>query len=379
MRKILTLTATLLITGCQGGAMPIDGQKFLSSLEGPKVPTVQDSMLEAAKAAEAQGHFQQAAQLYRQVLEKRPDDKEVLLPLADAYRRAGDNDRAMAVYDMLLKKDAGNAGAKEGKALTLMAKGDYDTPAALFQEVMKEEPGRWKTLNALGILFTMRGMQPEAQQYFEAALKSRPGSATVMNNLGLSQALGRDNESAVATLLKASSLSEEASQRKRIDLNLALVYAIEGKVDDARAIASNYYSGAALDNNIGLYAHLAKDDKLARTYLNMALSESKVFYERAWDNLQALGTEQGSNSLNSEEVNKRGRKEKEQAEKAEKAEKTDAVVMEPAAEEPGKPVVVKSARKPKPKPVAARPEAPAADAGTPASAFDSAITGGKTR
>lgn len=287
--SIIALAA--LLAGCQGGAQPIDAQKFLSGLEGPKVPSVQDALLETARKAEAQGDFAQAAQLYQQILEKHPDNTDAAVALGDCYRRLGQNDKALAVYDGVLRQDPEMLAAKEGKGLALMAKGDFATAGPIFESIMKEDPKRWKTLNALGILFTTRNMQPEAQQYFNEALKYNPDSASVTNNIGLSQALERRYGVVGDTLEKASSLAPANSrQRKRIDLNRALVFALQGKLDDARAIAGNYYSGAALDNNLGLYAHLAKDDQLAKAYLNMALTESKVFYEKAWDNLKTIDT-----------------------------------------------------------------------------------------
>ena len=209
-------------------------------------------------------------------------------PIATAGRER--YDQALQIYDELIKQDAGNLAAKEGKGLALMGKGDFDTPGTILGEVVKADPTRWKSLNALGILFTTRNMQPEAQQYFQAALKYNPGSSSVINNMGLSQAMERKYDAAIATLTQAAGLAGSGTpQRQRIDLNLALVYASAGKLDDARAMAEKYYSGAALNNNLGLYAHLAKDDQMARAYLNMALTESKTFYERAWNNLQDIG------------------------------------------------------------------------------------------
>ena len=102
----------------------------------------------------------------------------------------------------------------------------------------------------------------------------------------MAQALNRKFDDAISSLQKASNLT--TTERKRIDLNLALVFASAGKLDDAKTIAMQYLRGAALDNNLGLYAHLAKDDQLARAYLNTALTESKVYYAKAWDNLQDI-------------------------------------------------------------------------------------------
>lgn len=279
----------LLLAGCNGGAGPVDSKAFLGTLDGPKVPGVNDALLQAAQQAEAQGNFKMAAQQYEQVLEKTPDDANVTLALADSYRRDGQTQKAISVYDALLAKDAKNVAAKEGKGLALIASGDFDTPAVLFDEVMQVDAKRWKTLNALGILFTTRNLQPEAQQYFKEALKYHADSASIYNNLGLSQALERNFDGATTTLTKASGLAGAASvERKRIDLNTALVLASAGKVEDAKGIAERYLAGAELDNNLGLYAHLAKDDKMAKAYLNKALSDSKVYYAKAWENLEDI-------------------------------------------------------------------------------------------
>src|SRR5689334_9218953 len=126
MKNLRVAALALLLAGCSG--MPgsgVDGPKFLSALDGPKVPTVQDTLLESAKDAEKDGNFAQAAQLYQQALEKHPGDAALLLSFADSTRRSGDSDKAIAVYDALIAQDAGNVAAKEGKALALMAKGDY--------------------------------------------------------------------------------------------------------------------------------------------------------------------------------------------------------------------------------------------------------------
>jgi len=246
--------------------------------------------MESAHNAEKTGDFGQAALMYQQVLEKHPDDKDVMLDLAESYRRSGDSAKAIPVYDMLIAKYPDMTPAKEGKGLALIARDDFDTPVKLFEDVMAKDPTRWKTLNALGILFTTRNMHPEAQQYFAEALKFHPDSPTVLNNMGLSYALSGHYDEALASLSRASALSTSGTvEHKRIDLNMALVYAIDGKLESARDIAQNYLSGSALDNNLGLYAHLARDDQMAKSYLNMALTESKVYYEKAWDNLQNIG------------------------------------------------------------------------------------------
>lgn len=275
-----------------GGPMPIDSKKLLSTFDGPNIPSMEENQLAAAKNAEKNDDFAQASQIYQQILEKDPETNDVVQLLADSLRRGGEYDKAISVYDGLLTKDPANVPAKEGKALALMAKGDFETPTILLEEVLKADGKRWKSLNAMGILFVTRGLYPDSIKYFEEALKQSPANVSVMNNLGLTQALNKQYDVAIDTLSKASLQSVVGSSgRKRIDLNMALVYASSGKLPEARRIAEQYLSGPSLNNNLGLYAHLAKDDALAKSYLNMALTESKTYYEKAWDNLEALDKE----------------------------------------------------------------------------------------
>src|SRR5689334_4507429 len=132
MRKITLLSIFMLVAGCQGGIDKIDPQKFLAGLEGPKIPTMQDTLTQQAQAAEKQGNFKEAIDLYQQVLQKHPDNKAAALSLADCYRRNGEYDQAIVMYDQLLKEDDNNINAKEGKGLSLLAKGDFQTPGKLF-------------------------------------------------------------------------------------------------------------------------------------------------------------------------------------------------------------------------------------------------------
>jgi|CXWL01.1.fsa_nt_gi Flp pilus assembly protein TadD len=292
---VLPVLFIVFLSACDqnGGAMPIKGRDLLSSFDGPKIPSMQENQITEAKNAEKNEDFTKASQIYQQILEKDPETTDVVQLLADSLRRSGEYDKAISVYDGLIAKDDTNILAKEGKALALIAKGDFETPTALFEDVLRVDGKRWKSLNGMGILFVTRGLYPESMKYFEEAMKQSPTNTSVMNNFGLSQALNKQYESAIGTLSKASAQSSiNSSARKRIDLNLALVYASAGKLDEAKKIASLYLSGPSLNNNLGLYAHLAKDDGLAKSYLNMALTESKTYYGKAWENLETIGSKE---------------------------------------------------------------------------------------
>jgi hypothetical protein len=61
-----------------------------------------------------------------------------------------------------------------------------------------------------------------------------------------------------------------------------------GNMSAAQRIAEKHLPAGALENNLGFYAHLANDQELAKSYLNMALTGTPVYYERAWKNLDIV-------------------------------------------------------------------------------------------
>ena len=68
----------------------------------------------------------------------------------------------------------------------------------------------------------------------------------------------------------------------------AIVYGISGNSEMAKTTAQNFLTEPQLYNNLGVYAELAKKPELARTYLNKALSGAKVYYDKAWENLERV-------------------------------------------------------------------------------------------
>ncbi len=296
MKKLATallFTVSLTFTACgQLGDQWINPDVTFSKLDQPSVKGINDTQEDMAKEAVAAGDYQRAAEFYQQLVATKNGTPEQQLRykmgLAEAVRRLGKNENALELYDQLFKENPNNLDVAEGRALTLMANGKTADAGRAFQAVLDKDPKRWRTLNALGILFVTKDMIPEAMAYYNAALDQSPDNAAILNNVGLSQAIDHKYSRGIEALQQASRVSKSPSQRKQIELNMAMVYGVSGDLDNARDVAEKYLEGPALDNNLGLYAHLAKDDGLAKSYLNMALSQSSTYYERAWENLDVV-------------------------------------------------------------------------------------------
>lgn len=268
------------------GIIPDD---MIKQMGGPDVKGMDATMLDSAKAAERLGDYRKASVYYRQLADKSPDKISYQMAYGDSIRRVGDFDQAIKAYDKVLAKAPRNAAAKEGLGLALLSSGDYDRAGNALSEVMQLDRKRWRTLNGLGLLFVAQGMHEEALSYFTEALEHSSNNVSVLNNAGLSLAIQKKFDDAVEALELASSLTarDEKAVREQIEMNLALVYGIMGDMGKAQTVASRHMDEAALNNNMGIYAHLSKDDVLARSYLNMALSGGK-HYEKAWKNLESI-------------------------------------------------------------------------------------------
>lgn len=290
---ILLLSTALSLSACGDiGGQWIDPDKAFAQFGQPDVKGVNDTEEDMAKEAVKNGEYGRASEYYQQLLDSKKGTPEQIvrykMAMADVTRRLGRNDAALAMYEELYHDNPTNIDVMEGRGLALVANGKTVEAGRQFADVMEKDPKRWRTLNALGILFVTKNMVPEAMQYYAEALKNSPDNPAILNNVGLSYATDKQYPRGIEALQQASRFSKSPSQKKQIDLNLAMVYGVSGDLDTAHDIAGKYLSDAALDNNLGLYAHLAKDDSLAKSYLDMALSQSPTYYERAWDNLDVV-------------------------------------------------------------------------------------------
>lgn len=310
--SLMLMTTALALSACKDMQTDAwlngskDPKEALDKMTPMDVNGVNATLEQQAKDAMERGDIRRAGQFYEQLLgsEKLTNEEKLRyrLGLAECMRRSGENDRALGAFDTLLKDNPGNLDVMEGRGLTLMALGKSTDAGQQFADIMEKDKKRWRTLNALGILFVTKNMIPEAMAYYTEALKQSPDNPSILNNVGLSQAVDKNYPRAIAALEQASRVSKGSEKRRQVELNLAMVYGASGDLDTAKELAEKYLQGPALDNNMGLYAHLAKNDALAKTYLNMALSGSTTYYERAWDNLDILDENSSGDSGSSKAV-----------------------------------------------------------------------------
>jgi Flp pilus assembly protein TadD len=105
-------------------------------------------------------------------------------------------------------------------------------------------------LNGLGVALDLRGRHADAARRYDEALAVEPTNRSVMSNQALSRALAGDPAAAAAALdriARGPGAPPQAAQ------NLALAYAMEGRLDAAQAILSETLGARQASDTLDFY------------------------------------------------------------------------------------------------------------------------------
>jgi Flp pilus assembly protein TadD len=303
MNKLLTVLLALTLASCAGltnkklSLTADDAQKERikeneDATKDVETESVEDSLFRSAQNAEGAGDIMKSGYYYDQLVDRYPKNKIYKYKYAESLRKMGSCNLAYEQYDALIKSDEKNLDYQEGKALCLLADTKYEEAGDIFTKIINADSKRWRSINGAGLIFASNKKYQEANQYLELAAATSGNSPTVLNNQALIKALVGNTDDAITLLNKASARAgDDKTQKRQIDLNLALIYGISGNMDMAQEVAKPHLTQSQLFNNMGVYAELAKDKELAKTYVNKALMDTPIFYDKAWNNLQRLDAE----------------------------------------------------------------------------------------
>lgn len=219
----------LLLSGCAGG-----GNDPMAADTDTVAKAVEPSLRTAAATAEASRDWKGAAQHWRTLYARAPNDKGLALSLARALRYGGE---AQQGADILL-----DATARLGRDPALVAELGKAWLAAdrlglalkTLEEARTLAPRDWEVHSALAVALDSAGRYPEAQAAYGRALDLSPDNPVVLNNLALSQAMAGRLDEAVATLTRAEDQPQAGPQIRQ---NLALLLALKGDAAGAERTA----------------------------------------------------------------------------------------------------------------------------------------------
>jgi len=295
VRYFMVTAGCLLLSACLGAGVErthVKPEELVEEFGGPEVGTMEAALYKGAQEAYASEQYSKAMQLYGQLVSRYPQQLQYLFYFAESARRSGKYDDALKAYEAFIAKKPEHMAAHEGRGITLLALGEVDRAIRVLSTVMKQEASRWRTVNAIGVALSVKNKHDEALKYYRRALKLSPKNASILNNIGLTLALMEDYERAARALdLASKHYGGNDYGHRRIDMNLAMAHALAGNMDRAEKVAGRYLEDAELYNNMGHFAYLAENKEMAQTYLNMALTKSPEYYEKAWENLEDMRKE----------------------------------------------------------------------------------------
>ena len=262
--------AQLRALGYVSGSAPAK-TKYTES-DDPKRLVEIDAAIHRALDAFGAGRIDDAARIYQQVIERRPDMAIAYRHLAFIAWQQGDGARAIGVL-----RQAVSHGVTDARALAQL--GEYLTDTGheaegirLLEPLAKNPAAEADALNALGIAYARTGRHDEARRAFERLLTVLPGSSAPFENLGVLALEQGDVASATGYFDRAIAAAPDSSRAHAGAAAAAL------QRGDRRAACQAWARAVKLDpaNFEALFSlgvTLARDGRMdaARPYLDQFL------------------------------------------------------------------------------------------------------------
>jgi predicted O-linked N-acetylglucosamine transferase (SPINDLY family) len=178
------------------------------------------------------GRLAEAEQIYRQILQVRPDQPDALHLLGVVHSQRGQYDAAIDSIRRAIQIRPGEAAFHGNLGVAYRGLGRLDEAVASCRRALEIQPDFADAHYNLGLALLRQGNLSEAIACYQRALRVQPGHANAMNSLGNAmQAEGRFPEAADC-YQRAIQVQPNFPQAHT---NLGAVYRAQGKLDEAVA------------------------------------------------------------------------------------------------------------------------------------------------
>jgi predicted TPR repeat methyltransferase len=179
------------------------------------------------------GHVDEAAQIYRRVLQGNPSDVDALHFMGLAEHHHGHHDRALELIAQAIELSPEHPDLHNNRGNILKRLGRLDEAEASFAKALALREDDPDALNNTGCMLRERGNVDAAVELFRKAIAARPDHADALYNLGHCLGkLGRLDEAVVA-LGRAIALRPPSATAYR---HLGAMLCALGRVEEARGV-----------------------------------------------------------------------------------------------------------------------------------------------
>jgi tetratricopeptide (TPR) repeat protein len=257
----------------------------VASQSPPAAPVDASLLKDAAQAIQA-GRLVEAKLIIARAISlgSRGDPVERLT--ADLAFASGNYLQAMVAYRHLVVSSSKQPGDCEKGAISALELGRIADAEPLVDGAVASGESSWRAWNARGVLADFKQDWPMADEAYARARELDPQNARVINNQGWSMLLRGDWASAIPLFEQAVALDGTA---RRIADNLELARAALAADLPKRRVSESNGDWAARLNDAGVAAEMLGQKKRAVAAFTQALDASPIWYDRASNNLKALG------------------------------------------------------------------------------------------
>ena len=213
-----------------------------------------EEQLERGKSLHRQGRVDEAASIYRQVLDADQENADALHLLGVIANQQGDHVKAAALIGEALKYKSTAEHFHCNLGLALMGLGALESAHSQFLAELARYPSSHAGHLNLGVLLQRQGNLEQAITHYRAALSLQPDDVMVLNNLGFAHVGLRKFEAAREFAQKSLQIQEKNPDALNV---LGLIEQRQGRLSEA----------------IGYFTQALKQrPKSAEIYLNLGAS-----------------------------------------------------------------------------------------------------------
>lgn len=226
------LSTLLLIAGLGLGACATKN----AGLETDPMTTGSIDAAQTVAPGQQVGSFKRTEALAQQWAAN-PSNVNVGLDYAANLQEMGQTDQQIQVLKSISVSHP-NDGPLQAKLGKQLLKAGRNGEAITMLERSAAQPSvDWKTLSALGSAYDQQGNYVQARAKYRAGLALQPNQISIENNLAMSYAMEGKLPDA-EKLLRSALIQPDSASQPRVRQNLALVVGLQGRFDEARTIAS---------------------------------------------------------------------------------------------------------------------------------------------
>ncbi len=236
--------------------------------DDPKRLIELDQSIHRALDAVSAGRLVEAEDIYRQVIDRRPDMAIAYRHLALIEWQAGNADAAIAVLRRGLAKGVTDVRAVAQLGEYLSDSGHVAEGIGVLEPLGRNPAADADTLNVLGIALARARRNDEAQRVFERLRELLPGSSAPLENLGV-LALDRGDARGAKTLFERAIAVDHGSSRAYAGLGAASMQAGDRSAAYAAWSKAVELDPTNFDALFNLGTSLAREGRMdtARPYL----------------------------------------------------------------------------------------------------------------